>query len=181
LPWRDLTTLDRMVLAGKGRAPRIREIVTYRLDQSGGETANRIRFLDPEDIAGTRLLGIDKADGKVRAHVAAQPIAGAKIDLAGYGRLFSDQENRIVDGQVKSVSPVFAIIRSVESSGRAIIAISIILIVQFSLLGLSDFRPTAHFGMLCAVGLFAGQLFEMLLMPALLGLRLRKPRAVTAP
>ena len=79
------------------------------------------------------------------------------------------------------VSPVFAIIRSVESSGRAIIAISIILIVQFSLLGLSDFRPTAHFGMLCAVGLFAGQLFEMLLMPALLGLRLRKPRTVTAP
>jgi hypothetical protein len=35
--------------------------------------------------------------------------------------------------------------------------------------------------MLCAVGLFAGQLFELLLMPALLGLRLRKPRSVTAP
>ena len=204
---------------------------------------------------------ISRVIDKVRAHVAAQPIAGTEIDLAGYGRLFSDQEDRIVDGQVKSftsafllilllmallfrsfrgaliclvpnlaplffifvmmgvtgialdvatvliagvilgitvddtihlyhgylhriqhgVSPVFAIIRSVESSGRAIIAISIILIVQFSLLGLSDFRPTAHFGMLCAVGLFAGQLFEMLLMPALLGLRLRRPQqAVTA-
>jgi hypothetical protein len=37
--------------------------------------------------------------------------------------------------------------------------------------------------MLCAVGLFAGQLFELLLMPALLGLR--KPgsqaKPVTAP
>jgi len=42
------------------------------------------------------------------------------------------------------VSPVFAIIRSVESSGRAVIAISVVLIAQFSLLGLSDFRPTAH-------------------------------------
>jgi uncharacterized protein len=63
-----------------------------------------------------------------------------------------------------------------------VVAISIILIAQFSLLGLSDFRPTAHFGMLCAVGLFAGQLFELLLMPALLGLRARKPpQAVTAP
>jgi hypothetical protein len=60
---RDLTTLGRMVLTEKGRAPRIRELVTYRLDKSGGETANLIRFLDPEDIAGTGLLSVDKADG----------------------------------------------------------------------------------------------------------------------
>lgn len=60
---RDLTTLGRMVLTEKGRAPRIRELVTYRLDKSGGETANLVRFLDPEDIAGTGLLSIDKADG----------------------------------------------------------------------------------------------------------------------
>jgi hypothetical protein len=60
---RDLTTLGRMVLTEKGHAPRIREIVTYRLDKSSGETANLIRFLDPEDIAGTGLLSIDKADG----------------------------------------------------------------------------------------------------------------------
>lgn len=60
---RDITTLGRMVLTEKGRAPRIRETVTYRLDKSGGETANLIRFLDPEDIAGTGLLSIDKADG----------------------------------------------------------------------------------------------------------------------
>lgn len=31
---RDLTTLGRMVLTEKGRAPRIREIVTSRLDRS---------------------------------------------------------------------------------------------------------------------------------------------------
>jgi hypothetical protein len=60
---RDLTTLGRMVLTEKGHAPRIREIVTYRLDKSGGETANLIRFLYPEDIAGTGLLSIDRADG----------------------------------------------------------------------------------------------------------------------
>lgn len=35
--------------------------------------------------------------------------------------------------------------------------------------------------MLCAAGLFAAQLFESLLMPALLGLCLRQPQAVTAP
>ncbi|OHE59575.1 MAG: RND transporter [Thiobacillus sp. GWE1_62_9] len=192
---------------------------------------------------------------RIEAHLKAKPIAGIHAEMAGFGRLFSDQEDRIVVGQVKSftsaflqilllmallfrsfrgaliclvpnlaplffifvmmgttgialdvatvliagvilgitvddtihlyhgylhrirrgVSPVFAIIRSVEASGRAVIAISVVLISQFSLLGLSDFRPTAHFGMLCAVGLFAGQLFELLLMPALLGLRIRKP------
>jgi len=198
---------------------------------------------------------------RIEAHLNEQPIIGVKAETAGFGRLFSDQEDRIVDGQVKSfasaflqilllmallfrsfrgaliclvpnlaplffifvvmgttgialdvatvliagvilgitvddtihlyhgylhriqrgVSPVFAIIRSVEASGRAVIAISIILIAQFSLLGLSDFRPTAHFGMLCAVGLFAGQVFELLLMPPLLGLRLRRPKAVKVP
>lgn len=60
---RDLTTLGRMVLTEKGRAPRIRELVTYRLDRSGGETANLLRFLDPEDISGTGLLSVDRADG----------------------------------------------------------------------------------------------------------------------
>ena len=190
---------------------------------------------------------------RIEAHLGARPIPGIHAEMAGFGRLFSDQEDRIVVGQVKSfssaflqillllallfrsfrgaliclvpnlaplffifvvmgvsgialdvatvliagvilgitvddtihlyhgylhrirrgVSPVFAIIRSVEASGRAVVAISIVLIAQFSLLGLSDFRPTAHFGMLCAVGLFAGQLFELLLMPALLGLRHR--------
>lgn len=197
---------------------------------------------------------------RIEARLRAEPISGIHAEMAGFGRLFSDQEDRIVEGQIKSfssaflqilllmallfrsvrgaliclvpnlaplffifvvmgatgialdvatvliagvilgitvddtihlyhgylhriqrgVSPVFAIIRSVESSGRAVIAISVILIAQFSLLGLSDFRPTAHFGMLCAVGLFAGQVFELLLMPPLLGLRLPRPKAVKA-
>ena len=60
---RDLTTLSRMVLTEKDRAPRIRELVAYRLDSGKGETANLIRFLDPEDIAGTGLLSVDKVAG----------------------------------------------------------------------------------------------------------------------
>jgi len=61
---RDLTTLSRMVLTEKGRAPRIREVVTYRMDTGRNEISNLIRFLDPEDIAGTGLLSIDKAEGE---------------------------------------------------------------------------------------------------------------------
>lgn len=37
---RDLTTLGRMMLTEKGRAPRIRELVTNRLEKGHGETAN---------------------------------------------------------------------------------------------------------------------------------------------
>ncbi len=198
---------------------------------------------------------------RVQTHLAAQPVTGMRIEFAGLGKLFADQEDRIVDGQIKSfaaaflqifllmallfrsfrgaliclipnlaplffifvvmgatgiwldvatvliagvilgitvddtihlyhgyrhrirhgVSPVFAIIRSMESSGRAVIAISMVLIAQFSLLSVSDFRPTAHFGLLCAVGLFAGQVFELLLMPALLSLDLSRRAGVRAP
>lgn len=60
---RDMTTLSRMVLTEKGRAPRIRELVTYRMDTGRDEISNLIRFLDPEDIAGTGLLSIDKVGG----------------------------------------------------------------------------------------------------------------------
>jgi predicted RND superfamily exporter protein len=204
------------------------------------------------NVHGANEIG--RVIDRIRAHLVAQPIAGVHTDIAGFGQLFADQTDRIVNGQIKSfassflqilllmallfrslkagliclipnlaplffifvvmgitgvaldvatvliagiilgitvddtihlyhgylhrlrhgANPVFAIIRSVESSGRAVIAISVVLIAQFSLLGLSDYRPTAHFGMLCAVGLFAGQVFELLLMPALLGLNLRK-------
>jgi len=60
---RDATTQGRMVLTEKGHSPRIREMVTYRLDMKRGQTANLTRFLSPEDIAGTGLLTVDKADG----------------------------------------------------------------------------------------------------------------------
>lgn len=60
---RDVTTISRMELVEKGRAPRVRELVTYRQVRANGETAYLLRFLGPEDIAGTGLLSVDKADG----------------------------------------------------------------------------------------------------------------------
>ncbi|MDP2266365.1 MAG: MMPL family transporter [Thiobacillus sp.] len=113
-------------------------------------------------VMGTTGIALD-----VATVLIAGVILGITVDDTIH--LYHGYLHRIRHG----VSPVFAIVRSVESSGRAVIAISVILVAQFSLLGLSDFRPTAHFGMLCAVGLLAGQIFELLLMPALLGLRHR--------
>lgn len=60
---RDATTVGRMELVEAGRAPRVRELVTYRINKGGGESAVLLRFLEPQDIAGTGLLSADRADG----------------------------------------------------------------------------------------------------------------------
>ncbi len=66
---------------------------------------------------------------------------------------------------------MLAIARSFESSGRAVLAISLLLVAQFGLLTTSDFIPTANFGLMTAVGLLSGQVAELLLLPALLVLK----------
>jgi len=63
---------------------------------------------------------------------------------------------------------VFALARSFEASGRAVVAVSILLVAQFALLTTSEFQPTADFGLLASVGLLSGQIFELLLLPALI-------------
>jgi predicted RND superfamily exporter protein len=68
----------------------------------------------------------------------------------------------------KGRSVVFSLARSFEASGRAVVAISLLLVAQFLLLVGSDFEPTSHFGLLTATGLLAGQVFELLLLPALI-------------
>jgi hypothetical protein len=60
---RNISTRVRMELTEKGRSPRNRELVTYRLTKGRGESANLIRFLEPQDVAGTGLLSISNADG----------------------------------------------------------------------------------------------------------------------
>jgi predicted RND superfamily exporter protein len=68
----------------------------------------------------------------------------------------------------KGLGVVYSIARSVEASGKAVLATSLLLVSQFLLLSTSDFVPTANFGLLTAAGLVAGQLLELALLPALL-------------
>lgn len=60
---RDVTTTSRMELAERSRAPRVRRLVTYRMDRGRGESAYLARFLEPKDIAGVGLLSLTRADG----------------------------------------------------------------------------------------------------------------------
>ncbi len=79
-------------------------------------------------------------------------------------------------------SPVFAIARSYEAVGRAVLATAAILIGQFLVLAASDFKPTANFGLMTATALTAGLVFELLLLPALLVLWYSRGRVrQTAP
>ena len=68
----------------------------------------------------------------------------------------------------QGLSATWAVARTVKSTGSAVMAISVLLVSQFLLLATSDFLPTANFGLMTAVGLLSGQVFELLLTPALL-------------
>ncbi|MDP1648562.1 MAG: MMPL family transporter [Rubrivivax sp.] len=198
---------------------------------------------------------------RIRQQVQDHPLPGLTVDVGGYGRLFADQVDLLVTGQIssfagafvqifllmavmwrslgasavclvpnvaplyfifalmgatgihldmatvmiagvvlgitvddtihlyhgykerlaKGMQPVLAIARAFQSSGRAVLATSLLLTAQFGLLATSDFIPTANFGLMTAVGLVAGQLAELLLLPALLVLKDGRRRAPVAP
>lgn len=59
----DLSSVTRMQLTERGRIPRMRLLASYRLHRGRREATQLLRFLEPKDIAGTGLLGQDKADG----------------------------------------------------------------------------------------------------------------------
>jgi hypothetical protein len=194
---------------------------------------------------------IRKVIDKITARIAEHPIAGVTVEVGGNGRLFADQVDLLVNGQINSFASAFiqiflfmailwrsftasaiclvpnlaplycifvlmgaasihldlatvmiagvvlgitvddtihlyhgyrrrlqegisvplAMARAFQSSGRAVIAISLLLTAQFGLLAMSAFVPTANFGLMTAVGLLAGQFAELLLLPALLILK----------
>lgn len=61
---KDATSAVIMTLTEKGRSPRVRKMILYRLDGKPGEAATLIRFTEPTDIEGTGLLTLDLTDGE---------------------------------------------------------------------------------------------------------------------
>jgi len=62
--------------------------------------------------------------------------------------------------------PSTALDAAYQRAGRAITLTTLILVVQFSILGISDFAPSRNFGLLVAMGLLAAWLFDLLVLPA---------------
>jgi len=71
------------------------------------------------------------------------------------------------------VRPVLALARTYSQAGRAVVTTTIILSAQFMILILSLFQPTAHFGLLTSIGLWAALVFDLLLLPAIIILTAR--------
>lgn len=94
--------------------------------------------------------------------VIAGVILGITVDDTIH--LYHSYQHRLQNG----ASPTFALLRSFEASGRAVLAITLVLVSQFLLIIGSDFKPTANFGMLAAIGLLSGQILELLMLPALI-------------
>ncbi|MBK7517911.1 MAG: MMPL family transporter [Betaproteobacteria bacterium] len=116
----------------------------------------------------------------IRLDLATVMIAGVVLGITVDDtiHLFHGYRERIERG----MAPMFAILRSYDSSGRAVLATSTVLIAQFGLLALSDFVPTSNFGLMTATGLLSGLIFELLMLPPLLllvfhrGLQRDRPR-----
>lgn len=108
-------------------------------------------------VMGAMGIHLDMATALI-----ASVVLGITVDDTIH--LYHGYRHRLQQG----VSPVFALGRSFEASGRAVLAISVLLVAQFTLLMGSKFQPTENFGLLSASGLLAGELFELLLLPALL-------------
>jgi predicted RND superfamily exporter protein len=53
---------------------------------------------------------IDDVIQRIRDHVQTQPLPGLSVDVGGYGRLFADQVDLLVSGQVNSFFGAFALI-----------------------------------------------------------------------
>ncbi|HDZ62139.1 MAG TPA: RND transporter, partial [Nitrospirae bacterium] len=64
--------------------------------------------------------------------------------------------------------PAQALARTYNQAGRAVVTTTIILSAQFMILVSSSFQPTAHFGLLTSIGLWAALVFDLLLLPAII-------------
>ncbi len=78
----------------------------------------------------------------------------------------------------KGIRPIAALARSYRINGRAITATTIILCAQYFLLATSDFIPTYQFGLMTGIGLIAALVFDIVLLPALIALKLKATKQI---
>ena len=74
------------------------------------------------------------------------------------------------------VKPIIALLRAYRGAGRAVFATTLILCGQFFFLVFSSFVPTYQFGLMTGIGLLAAFLFDIMLLPALLALGIRRAK-----
>ncbi len=108
---------------------------------------------------GLALTGITL--NAVTAAVTSLTIGVAVDDTI---HIFQGFKSRISRG----IDPVLALVRTYQSSGKAIVATTLILSSQFFVMLTSNFLPTSQFGFMTGIGLIAALLLDIFLLPAIL-------------
>jgi len=116
-------------------------------------------------VMGTFGIWLDMATAMIASVAVGVAVDDTIHFYAGYNRR-----------RAAGAPTVWALMRAYRVAGRAVLATTLVLSVQFLLLTTSAFQPTAYFGLLTTIGLVAALLFDLLLLPALLTLLTTTPR-----
>ncbi len=112
----------------------LRELVNREFD--------RTRIMLNLNIHGARA--INQVMDAIEAHTVQQPVADMAVTIAGYGRLFADQEQLMIQGQIRSLLSAVVLIallmwltwRSVARAGLSMIPNLAPVVVVFATMGL---------------------------------------------
>jgi hypothetical protein len=122
--------------------------------------------LIPNILPVLAVLAILGALG-IKMNMGAAMIAAVSIGLSidGSVHFVSNYQRKIARGR----TPLHATLYAQKQIGLPLLMATIALVVGFSVLAMSEFVPTATFGILTAAALVTGTLTNLTLLPALLG------------
>ena len=122
--------------------------------------------LIPNILPVLAVLAILGAMG-IKMNMGAAMIAAVSIGLSidGSVHFVSNYQRKIARGR----TPLHATLYAQKQIGLPLLMATIALVVGFSVLAMSEFVPTATFGILTAAALVTGTLTNLTLLPALLG------------
>ncbi|MCP5149221.1 MAG: outer membrane lipoprotein-sorting protein [Ectothiorhodospiraceae bacterium] len=102
---KDLSWRGTMVLAERGREPRVRNMFMHQVKLPGDETRSLLRFTAPADVAGTGVVTIDYAKGNADQWVYLPALKRSRrISADRRGGRFVGSDYYYEDLQVRKVS-----------------------------------------------------------------------------
>lgn len=122
------------------------------------------------------VLGVLAALGLsgTRMNMGAAMIAAVSIGLSidGSVHFMANYRRKLSRGR----TPYHAVLFAQKQIGLPLLMATLALVIGFSVLAISEFIPTATFGVLTAAALVAGTLTNLTLLPALLGIGITRPK-----
>jgi len=121
-------------------------------------------------LAVLAALGLSGTKMNMGAAMIAAVSIGLSID--GSVHFMANYRRKLLRGR----SPYHAVLFAQKQIGLPLLMATLALVIGFSVLAISEFIPTATFGVLTAAALVAGTLTNLTLLPALLGIGITRPK-----